>query len=273
MLGTWPQGLQALQQNGVRLIEPNGQERSFVVQVFNNPRSLGKVRFALVLVKSWQTKRAAHQLSSCLSADGLALTLQNGLGNRELLASVLGANRVALGTTTVGATLLDAGVVRQAGEPVISLGHHPNLSPLADLLRAANFVIETAPDTNALLWGKLVINAAINPLTALLMVSNGELLNRPSSAALLKATAREAASVAVAQGISLPFPDPVVAAENTARRTAENRSSMLQDVLRGAPTEIDAINGAIVQAGEHIGVPTPLNRTLWQLVSALRPGG
>jgi 2-dehydropantoate 2-reductase len=81
--------------------------------------------------------------------------------------------------------------------------------------------------------------------------------------------AREAAAVAVAQGIALPFPDPVVAVESIARRTSTNISSMLQDVLRGAPTEIDAISGAIVQAGTQTGVPTPINRTLWQLIKGL----
>jgi 2-dehydropantoate 2-reductase len=73
----------------------------------------------------------------------------------------------------------------------------------------------------------------------------------------------------VAQGLHLPYPDPVVAVETIARRTAANRSSMLQDIQRGAPTEIDAICGAIVTAGEQTGVPTPVNRTLWQLVRAL----
>jgi 2-dehydropantoate 2-reductase len=96
------------------------------------------------------------------------------------------------------------------------------------------------------------------------------LLNRSTARALLQATAREVAAVAVAQGIRLPYPDPVVAAENIARRTAENHSSMLQDVQRGVPTEIDAICGAVVQAGEQTGVPTPINRTLMQLVKALR---
>jgi 2-dehydropantoate 2-reductase len=75
--------------------------------------------------------------------------------------------------------------------------------------------------------------------------------------------------VAVAQGVRLPYPDPAVAVETIARRTAANRSSMLQDVARGAPTEIDAICGAIVDAGDRAGVLTPANRTLWQLVKAL----
>lgn len=269
MLGTWTEGIQALKKHGVRVVEADGDEQSFPVDVIDGPGGSLGVRMALVLVKSWQTRRTANQLSICLAQDGLALSLQNGLGNREQLVESLGANRVALGVTTAGATLLGPGRVRPAGESVVSLGSHSRIAPLANWLRTAGFVVENAPDTNTLLWGKLVINAAINPLTALLGVANGELLAREQARALLGAVARETAAVAIAQGISLPFPDPVVAAETIARRTANNRSSMLQDVQRGAPTEIDAISGSIVQAGEQYNVPTPINRTLWQLVKAL----
>lgn len=275
LFGSWVEGLEALRQYGVRVVEPDRgstspeHEHAYPVQATDDLRACHGARYALVLVKSWQTGRAADQLARCLAKDGLALTLQNGVGNYELLADVLGTRRVALGSTTAGATLLGPGYVRPAGEGVVSLGAHPSLAPLAAHLRAAGFVIENVHDANALLWGKLIINAAINPLTALLGLTNGELLGSPSARALMSAVAREAAAVAVAQGISLPYPDPVVAAENIAQRTAENRSSMLRDVLRHAPTEIDAINGAIVQAGEQTEVPTPINRTLWQLVRAL----
>jgi 2-dehydropantoate 2-reductase len=271
MYGTWPEGLQALRTLGVRLVKENAEELAYPVQVVAQPKDCLNARYALVLVKSWQTRRAAMQLAECLAVDGVALTLQNGMGNRELLSQILGAKRVILGVTTIGATLLGPGRVRQAGEGVISLSSHPGLSPLVNQLGSAGFVIENEPDPTALLWGKLVINAAINPITALLGVTNGELLARSTARALLQAIVREAASVAVAQGIRLPYPDPVIAAETIARRTGTNRSSMLQDVLRGAPTEIDAICGAIVRASEKTGVPAPTIRTMWQLINALRP--
>jgi 2-dehydropantoate 2-reductase len=271
MYAVRPENVQALKQNGVCLVDKSGNERSYPVRVVSQTGECAAAGYALVTVKSWQTERTAWHLAECLASDGLALTLQNGVGNREQLAFVLGAERVTLGVTTIGATLLGPGRVQQAGEGVISLSAHPRLAPLSNLLQMAGFVIETAPDAAILLWGKLVINASINPLTALLHVPNGELLKRNQARALLQATAREAAAVAVAQGIQLPYPDPVVAAESIARNTAGNRSSMLQDVERGGPTEIDAICGAIVQAGEHTGVPTPINRTLWQLVKALLP--
>lgn len=265
------ENVQALQQNGVCLVDKSGSEKYYPVTVISQAQEAAVARYALVTVKSWQTQRTAWRLAECLASDGLALTLQNGLGNREQLAHVLGAERVTLGVTTLGSTALSPGRVQPAGEGVISLSAHPRLAPFTNLLQMAGFVIETAPNATVLLWGKLVINAAINPITALLGVPNGELLRRPHARALLQAAAREAAAVAVAQGIQLPYPDPVVAAETIARNTAENRSSMLQDVQRGGPTEIDAICGAIVNAGERTGVPTPINRTLWQLVNGLTP--
>lgn len=271
MLGGWPAGLEALRQYGVTVVEADGSERSYPVQVADDPSTCTGARYALVLVKSWQTERAARQLVECLATDGVALTLQNGIGNHEKLARLLGGQRVALGVTTTGANLLSPGRVRPAGEGVINLGAHPLMGQMALILRLGGFLVETSSDPNGLLWGKLVINAAINPITALLGITNGELLERLPARVLLATVACEAAAVAVAQGVHLPYPDPVVAVETIARRTADNRSSMLQDVTRGAPTEIDAICGAIVEAGERTGVAIPANRTLWQLVKALSP--
>lgn len=273
ILANWKAGLEAIRRNGVHLVEADGSERAFRVPVIDAQASGERLdiqsRYALVLVKSWQTGRTARQLAGRLAEDGLALTLQNGLGNREALAEILGEQRVALGVTTAGATMLAPGRVRPAGKGLVTLSVGPHLEPLANLLRSAGFEVEHAPDAIALLWGKLVINAAINPLTALLGVPNGELLERETARLLLAAVACEAAAVASAQGIGLPYPDPVQAAENVARGTAANYSSMLQDVRRGTPTEVDAICGAIVAAGQRAGVPTPVNRTLWQLVKAL----
>jgi 2-dehydropantoate 2-reductase len=269
MLGTWQEGLEALRQNGVTMVDQDGSEHIYPVNAIDDPMDCSGALYALVLVKAWQTERAARQLAACLSPQGLALTLQNGMGNRETLALALGSQRAALGATTAGAYLLGPGRVRPAGEGVITLVIHSRMKPFSDLFGSAGFVVETVPDASVLLWGKIVINAAINPITALLRVPNGELLEQPSTRILLALAAREAAAVAIAKGIRLPYPDPVVATETIARRTANNLSSMLQDVLRGAPTEIGAICGVIVDMGEQTGVPTPINRTLLLLIKAI----
>ena len=270
ILGTWREGLDSLNQNGVRLVDADGAERTYPVHATDDPRECVDVKHAIVLVKAWQTERVASQLKECLAGDGIALTLQNGLGNRETLVQSLGLNRVTLGSTTTGATLLGPGHVKAGGEGIISLEQNQALGPLVAGLKSAGFNIQVVEDTRALIWGKLVINAAINPLTALLRVKNGELLERPPARELMGQLAAETAQVARAENIQLPFDDPVKAAEDVARKTSENTSSMLQDVLRGAPTEIDAICGAVVQAGQKHGIETPVNQMCWQLVTALR---
>lgn len=271
MLGTWKNGLRALKKNGARLVDADGAERAYPVEATSDPADCRGARYALVLVKSWQTERVAGQLADCLAEDGLALTLQNGMGNRESLAGTLGLPRVALGVTTTGATLLGPGLARAGGEGLVSVETHPRLGPLEAALMGAGFKVQVVNDADALMWGKLVINAAINPLTALLRVPNGELLQRPAARKMMSALAREAAAVAKAQGVRLPFEDAIRAAEDVARKTANNHSSMFQDIQRGAPTEIDAICGAITQTGEKLGVPTPVNRVCWHLTRASLP--
>jgi 2-dehydropantoate 2-reductase len=269
MLGTWPAGLEALRADGARLLDANDIEHRFAVQATDDPRACTGIKHALVLVKAWQTERVARQLSECLPDDGIAVSLQNGLGNRETLAESLGPARVVLGTTTTGATLLGPGLTKAGGEGLISMERHPALDPLEEALRAAKFNVRVVEDAQSLIWGKLVINAAINPLTALLRVPNGQLLERPAARHMMGRLASEAAQVAHAEGVDLPFRDPVAAAEEVAHTTAANRSSMLQDVLRGAPTEIDAICGAVVKAAQKHQIETPANWACWNLVKAL----
>jgi 2-dehydropantoate 2-reductase len=269
MIGGWKDGLASLRSHGVRILDLDGSIHGYPVKVLDGEECEGGYLQSLVLVKSWQTERVARQLKNCLSVDGIALTLQNGLGNAEILKAFLDPERVALGITTVGASMLEPGYVQFTGDGRIQLGLHPHIADLAELLGKAGFQVELVSDPAALVWGKLVINAAINPLTALLRVTNGELLERQTTRELLAETAIEAASVAAMLGISLPYPDPVMAVEEVARNTAGNHSSMLQDVLRGKTTEIEAINGAIVRVGEQTGVPTPINRMLWKLIKSI----
>jgi 2-dehydropantoate 2-reductase len=138
------------------------------------------------------------------------------------------------------------------------------------VLRSAGFdshAVDAAQGA-ALAWGKLAVNAGINALSAILNVPNGELLARPEALRLMEQAANEVAAVARAKGIALPFADAAAEARRVAAATASNLSSMLQDVLRGAPTEVEAINGAVVREGVRAGVPTPVNEELRRLVAA-----
>jgi 2-dehydropantoate 2-reductase len=143
------------------------------------------------------------------------------------------------------------------------------MAALAELFRACGLPADLSDDLESLVWGKLVVNAGINALTALLRVPNGALAESAEATALLAGAVAEAAAVARARGTPLPYADPLAHTLEVARATGANRSSMLQDVLRGSPTEIDAINGAVAREGLRLGVPTPVNSMLAALVGAL----
>ncbi len=272
MLGSWAAGLSAIQKRGIRL-EEDGHRSTVRVRATAQAAECRGAALALVLVKSFQTDQAAERLAACLAPGGLAVTLQNGLGNRERLAARLGAQRVALGVTTDGATLLGPGHIRAGGRGTTTLPDDERCSGLAALLRRGGFQVARASDVDALAWGKAVVSAGINPLAALLRLPNGALLEpqRQGAWQVAAEAARETAAVAGALGLQLPFADPVERVAEVARATAANRSSMLQDIERGRPTEIDAICGAIAAEGQRLGVATPVNRVLWNLVRSLTP--
>lgn len=231
----------------------------------------------LVLVKSRQTASVAPLAAAALAPGGRILSLQNGLGNRELLcAAAPDPERVLAGVTALGATGLGPGRVRAVGRGETLLG--PSSGPgldaetIAAAFRAAGLPCRVAPDLEALLWRKLAVSAAINPLTALSGRPNGAILEDPGLRALALAAAREVALTAAAEGLDLGG-DPGDWVLAVAERTAANRSSMLQDLDRGAPTEIDAICGQLVARARRHGLDLPLCRWLLEAVQALEAGG
>ena len=267
LLGTWAEGITALRERGI-LVERNGSIPNITrVNAGHLEATVAPADLVLVLVKAWQTQSVACRLPSLLNPGGVVLTLQNGLGNLELLGS-----HAFLGVTTQGATLLGPGRVRPGGDGPTHIAAPPWVS---EILRQAGFEAYgcAAGEVDGLLWGKLTANCAINPLTALLRVPNGVLLDLPDALKLLDAAARECAAVARSRGIVIPFADPAEFARDVAGRTAGNISSMLQDILRDAPTEIDAINGALMQEGNRLRVPVPVNETLYRLVKAISTRG
>lgn len=309
LAGDWPAALSAIATGGIQLEEADGRLGRAAVGVLSRAelaRRLAEAeatalyageatgldgddrgaigadadpRFALVLVlvKSRQTASVAPLAAAALAPGGRILSLQNGLGNRELLcASAPEPGRVLAGVTALGATGLGPDRVRAAGrgETLLGPSQGPGLSAevIAQVFRAAGMACRVAPDLEVLLWRKLAVSAAINPLTALSGRPNGAILEDPRLRALALEAAREVALAAAAEGLDLGG-DPGDWVLAVAERTAANRSSMLQDLDRGAPTEIDAICGQLVaRAGRH-GLELPLCRWLLAAVRRLEAGG
>ena len=227
----------------------------------------GTVDIAVVATKSQGTAWAAETAKRVLAKDGTVLTIQNGLGHRERLATVLGDERVAVGVIYVGAAL-EGEDLRTTGPGRVELGRAPHVDELAAALTAGGMTATVVDDPWPAVWRKLVGNAAVNPVSALVGVTNGELLDHLASR-IVDAAAREAARVASAEGVAIADGEALRIWRSMAEVTAANRSSMLQDVRNGRPTEIDWINGEIVRRGRRHGVRTPVNEALLQLVEVL----
>lgn len=228
---------------------------------------------AVVCVKAFDTAAAADTLADC-DLDS-CLSLQNGMGNEERLAERLEATVLA-GTCTYGAIVPDPGVVRCTGVGEVVLGAREGgpsraAGRIGAAFRTADIVTTVADDMPLRLWEKLAVNAGINATTALARVENGALLEGDAHSVATDA-AREVARVGQADGIDLLESEAVSAVERVAEATAENTSSMHQDVLDGRRTEVDAINGYVQRRAEELGVDAPVNATLAGLLRAWEAG-
>jgi 2-dehydropantoate 2-reductase len=242
------------------------------------PISSGKPSLApevmLICVKSIETREAAEAVKPWLGLDTSVLTLQNGLGNVEILAEILGQKRVLGGTTAEAATLLSHGRIRHAGQGKTLIapveGPDTKAQEIASAFMRAGFKTEVSQDLNSLLWGKLIVNVGINAVAAITRLRNGQLSRFPEILAIIQEAVKEAATVAKAKNVTLPYADPLTRVLEVCSATSDNVSSMLQDVLSKRPTEIDSINGAVVREGKALGIPTPINRTLTSLVGVIQ---
>ena len=272
LIGHWPQQIDALRA-GLRYVHPDGREDVIPLCVSHGTGSVPPCDVVLILTKASQIETSAREAAQVLAPGGVAITLQQGLGNRAIRASAVGDERAAQGVTLQAASLREPGLMVYGGEGPTHLAERtpgdPVIHEVGALLERSGCETHVVADVDALLWAKLVVNASINPLTAILRVQNGVLLGSAWAHDLMVEAAREVAAVAAAQSVALPFADAGVYAERAAEMAALNRSSMLQDVLRGAATEIEMINGAVMRLGAASGIETPAVRTLYRLVKAL----
>jgi 2-dehydropantoate 2-reductase len=244
-------------------------------------RLRGSFRHVLLTVKSYDTEAMVRAVAPHLAADGSLVSLQNGLGNVERAAAMVGHDRVLGARVIFGAELLDPGRVRVTvnAAPVLVGSPDPGHRLLAARARAwagwfaaAGIPSEPTDNLTGELWAKAFYNAALNPLGSLLGVPYGWLADDADARAIMDRVIDEAFAVARADGAVLRWADAAAYRRlfygTLVPATAAHRSSMLQDVERGRPTEIDAINGHVAARGEALGVPAPVNATLAHTIRA-----
>lgn len=273
LVDVWQEHVDQINRHGLAI-----EEADRVVTVYpravSRANEVGTVDLAIVFVKSVMTKNAMKENLALIGAETTVLSLQNGYGNVEAIEGFVKRERIIAGTTAHGATMLSPGKIRHAGIGATHIGAVSreggnSVEAIAQVLQKAGFETEVSCNVMKLIWDKLMINVGINALTAILNVQNGQLLDYEESRALMEAAVEEAISVANASGMDFDREETIRKVMAVAKKTGENRSSMLQDVTNKRKTEIDTINGAIISEGRKQGIPTPVNLVLTNLIKVM----
>ncbi len=269
LVDIWEEHVRTIKKNGLS-IDNQGQVRKVKLDIHTDFRQTRPADLAVVFVKGPQTAEAARAAAEIIAPGGLALTLQNGLGNADVMTGILKPETVITGTTSYGSTVLGPGSIRHAGVGPTVIG--PWAGAAMDQVRAAAQVLtqggietEVKEDVKALVWNKLMVNVGINAIVALTHIRNGNLLDLEITRELSRLAVEEGLAVAAKLGIGVRE-DAVEHCLWVAEQTGLARASMGQDVDARRPTEIDTINGAIVRLGQENGVETPVNFSLTALI-------
>lgn len=239
-----------------------------------NIGDIEKSDLVLICVKSFNTKQAIEQIRPALGQNTKILTLQNGMGNIEIISEIVGEERVIAGVTSEGATLIDTGKIRHCGSGETIIGTSSGKTPveiraIREVFNKAGFETKMSRDIKSLIWSKLIINVGINALTALTRLPNGKLMEYEGTRKILRDAVTEATRIAKRKRVKLIFEDPLAKVEAVCESTSDNLSSMLQDVLRKKRTEVDFINGVIVRLGQELGINVPTNKFLLDLIKTI----
>jgi len=265
--------MEKIRQKGL-IIEGIGGERTIAINATTNIEDIGAADLIILFVKSYHTKEAAETAKRIAGTDTSVLTLQNGIGNVEILEDLYGREKVLAGTTDAAATVVEPGRVRHTAFGNVYIGGltgkiTPKVKEIVALFKKAGFNAYPSENPMGMIWTKLVLNLAINPLGTILRSRCEKLIDNEYSKALMKDIVEEAMRVVEKKGIVLIHSDMVQAAYELAEKNANSFNSMAQDFFKRKKTEIDHISGAIVKEGEKLGIDTPVNRTMTHIIKAL----
>jgi len=275
LIDVWETAVREINERGLRLEDRSGNLETIQVRATSDPAEVGPVDLVLVFVKCYDTEVAVRAAKPLLGPQTIVLSLQNGWGNGPRISAIIGRERLLLGVCYHSATVIGPGHVQHGGRGMTFVGEldgkmSDRLTRIADCFNRAGIEVTATPLVLKEIWSKLSLNVCTLPTSALLRFLAPQLIQHDSLMELMRALLREAIAVARAQDIPLEFEERWEAITGLLRRCAPGvKASMLQDVERGRRTEIDVINGAIVEAGRRLNLPTPYNDSMFWLVKAL----
>jgi 2-dehydropantoate 2-reductase len=261
--------MSAVRRSGLKLI--GDWDTTVQLKALETVRGLEPPELVIITTKAYDTADAVRSCRPWTDEGTMVLTLQNGLGNLELLRKWKRAKAFG-GTTTIGANLLSPGTVRVSGlgRTVIGSDVDPDgARAIVSAFKSCGLLAEDEENISEAIWSKAIVNACINPIAAVLRVPNGKLIESSVISHLMKDVSLECEAVARGAGVGVFSGSMYSRARAVCRDTRKNVSSMLQDVLRGRRTEIGQINGAICYLGNRYGISTPLNDALVAMISPM----
>jgi len=269
-----PDAVAAINAEGLAIEEKDGTVAQIRVPASTDPAAVGTVDLIVTFVKCYHTEAAVRAAGPMTGPHTAFLSLQNGWGNGDRIASVAGTDRVMVGLTYHSATLLAPGRVKHPGSGITYIGEldgrgSKRLSKAVAALRAASFDVNISDRILDEIWKKLSLNVCTLPTAALLRFFANELVAHDGTVALMQGLLDEVVAVAEAQGIRLDREERWSAITGLLKQAVGAKASMLQDVEAKRKTEIEVINGAIVDAGRKTGIATPLNDSMVWLVTAM----
>ena len=267
--------IDAINDAGLSVEEKDGSTAIYRVPATDNPASVGPVDLIVNFVKSYHTEAAIRGAAPMIGADTVILSLQNGWGNATKIGAIAGMDRVLVGLTYHGGTLLGPGRVKHPGQGMTFLGElsgqrTARLDRVNAAIQSAGF--ETTVTARILdeVWKKLALNCCTLPTSGLLGFFADELVGYPTAKDSMAMILAEVVAVAQAKGIALDYDERWAAITGLLEKAVGGKASMLQDVEARRQTEIEVINGAIVVAAREVGVPVPVNTLLVGLITALQ---
>ncbi|MDP3790394.1 MAG: 2-dehydropantoate 2-reductase [Candidatus Omnitrophota bacterium] len=261
-----------LAEDGIKAENSGGSSR-VKVNTSSDAKEIGEADIVIICVKSYDTEEALKSAKGVIGEKTYVMSLQNGLGNLQLISEFVDNDKIIGGVTYHGATLIDDTTVRHTGRGETVIGQENGkvlgeIRDIAAILTKAGFPAKITKDINSVIWSKLIINVGVNALSAVTRLKNGALVENEYTREIMRRAVSEAVKVAKRKKARLTYDDPIQKVEAVCKATADNLSSMLQDVLDGESTEIDYINGAIVRQAKSLNIKTPTNEMLVELVKS-----
>lgn len=264
-----------IEREGIQLITVDNEQVQAFVPVIYDTGKLEKYDLILILVKSFATEAVLTELKHIVDENTIVLSLQNGVGNLEIMQKVVPRADLGIGGTGSGASVLNIGMIAHRATGVTNIGFIEDRQPdkylyISEMFSKSGIETVITEDVQSVIWTKLMINVAFNSLTAITRLRNGDVILPKAGESLVRELLTEALEVAEKEGVEILYANPIEDILQIGHtQIARNQSSMLTDVLKSRKTEIEVINGAIVKYGKKHGISTPYNELMMALIKVI----